>query len=850
MQSRTMAALPSAAGPSRRQQAQLELRQVSASFILLYSMTDLQRSDNLDITQPDFGLTSPITPTLPGSFGTLQLLHTEANRAAAPAEPAPVPAPADSPPADQISRSPFSGFAKRLTRLVSPSQSTTANTPSNKRGREAETPVRMTTTVVQSGSRAFSTFSSTSFAAPAQVTPAAQFATPTSSEADAARQALVAFEAATPGNRTAQDYHILSMLSKKVEEAEEREAAGSQSDTRGSWAASTFEGTPRLIRPLRSNAGTPGSVLTAPASPAFSVGTSGSVAGTPRGQKVYLGPGMSSRRLKASRSNLRDNTPFNPNDDEENIPKRRRTGSIGGQSDLDSSIAGPPGRRNSPPPPVPAIPAAARSAIAIGKQRAANIMIDLVDAELGPLRPERPSIIVNPYDRSAPPPAVAPGSPASAMRSSTPARSILRKSTAVAEAAATPTRGVGARLEHTPGSRPTTTLEILQGRAPWDLAPGSSNGKGKGRAQEESASSGRHVRIETPERERDDMEVEDLIGETPSKTAKANKGDVGDLGAKGKGQQETASSSGFGGFGKPATAQSSGFSGFGGFGQAASGTAPTSSKSTPAVETPAKTKPLEAPQLSGMSSFTSPSRSTFGSTSEPTPSFDAVPSSFTQSSSPAFTPTPVKAPAAPEPERAAFTFTPSKLSTSSIPASSKPQSAKDLALQLGVAVLPFFTFNVTIPPTPVHLASKLRERVMAAPVREFTFTTDITPAPAPAASTGGFNWSAAGGKAPAVSGSEWTCSRCGLKNDDSAMACTICEADRPGSTIAAPAAAAAAPTPAAPAPAPQAAAFKPFDFAAAGMAVPQNAGGWVCGVCMVSNKADAVKCVSCEADKP
>ncbi|KZP01724.1 hypothetical protein CALVIDRAFT_559522 [Calocera viscosa TUFC12733] len=42
-----------------------------------------------------------------------------------------------------------------------------------------------------------------------------------------------------------------------------------------------------------------------------------------------------------------------------------------------------------------------------------------------------------------------------------------------------------------------------------------------------------------------------------------------------------------------------------------------------------------------------------------------------------------------------------------------------------------------------------------------------------------------------------------------------------------------------------------FDFAAAGLAKPTTSTDtWTCSVCMVSNKADAVKCIACETDRP
>jgi hypothetical protein len=103
-------------------------------------------------------------------------------------------------------------------------------------------------------------------------------------------------------------------------------------------------------------------------------------------------------------------------------------------------------------------------------------------------------------------------------------------------------------------------------------------------------------------------------------------------------------------------------------------------------------------------------------------------------------------------------------------------------------------------------------------------------APSPVtAPTTGFNWAAAGMKPQAKSG--WTCGTCMVSNKEDATQCISCEEPRPGAK--------AAPAPAS----------TGFNWAAAGMK-PPAAAGWTCSVCMVPNKADAKKCISCEEDKP
>ncbi|EIW79227.1 hypothetical protein CONPUDRAFT_83503 [Coniophora puteana RWD-64-598 SS2] len=104
----------------------------------------------------------------------------------------------------------------------------------------------------------------------------------------------------------------------------------------------------------------------------------------------------------------------------------------------------------------------------------------------------------------------------------------------------------------------------------------------------------------------------------------------------------------------------------------------------------------------------------------------------------------------------------------------------------------------------------------------------------PAPKMDGFNWGAAGMKAPSVPTSNtWTCNTCMLQNPDSAKEkCTVCEAARPGAAPAAPK-------------------VVGFNWGAAGLKAPPASSDamWTCGTCMLSNPTNAKKCTVCEAER-
>ncbi|KAI9438893.1 hypothetical protein BJY52DRAFT_1195800 [Lactarius psammicola] len=228
--------------------------------------------------------------------------------------------------------------------------------------------------------------------------------------------------------------------------------------------------------------------------------------------------------------------------------------------------------------------------------------------------------------------------------------------------------------------------------------------------------------------------------------------------------------------------------------------------------------------------------------------------------------------------------------------SAVPKDAKEVALSLDTASLPSFSFDV---PTDSQTTSKHdKERSAASatgpsslPVFSFVFVGVKSAAP------GAFNWEAAGMKQPAKATGSWTCGTCMVSNDAAKVKCAACEEPRPDSTTnnstAAPTnggfnwAAAGMKAPTKPQgtwscnvcmvdndaakvkcvsceepkpndlatkssavtepPKPVASPSGGFNWAAAGMKVPTKAAGtWTCKVCMVNNDPTKTKCISCE----
>ena len=203
----------------------------------------------------------------------------------------------------------------------------------------------------------------------------------------------------------------------------------------------------------------------------------------------------------------------------------------------------------------------------------------------------------------------------------------------------------------------------------------------------------------------------------------------------------------------------------------------------------------------------------------------------------------------------------------------QPEASRDpkkVALAVDASKLPVYVFKFSAPPNDFLEARKVAAATPMSKIPAYDFFKPVPVASSSSSSSsipktnGGFafpsstpsssapkafDWAAAGMKqATAASGGDWTCDTCMLQNAASATEkCTVCEAPRPG---AAPAKEEVklAPKPMPP-PAPE---IKAFDWAAVGLKQNKIEGGsWTCGVCMLSNPADATeKCTVCESPRP
>ncbi|KAF4610703.1 hypothetical protein D9613_006911 [Agrocybe pediades] len=108
----------------------------------------------------------------------------------------------------------------------------------------------------------------------------------------------------------------------------------------------------------------------------------------------------------------------------------------------------------------------------------------------------------------------------------------------------------------------------------------------------------------------------------------------------------------------------------------------------------------------------------------------------------------------------------------------------------------------------------------------------------------GFDFAAAGMKAPTVSKDSWTCSLCSLSNPNSASQCQTCENPRSGTTSTAASSTKPAAPPVAPTP------VVSFNWGAAGMKAPTvSSDTWTCSLCSLSNPTSASQCQTCETPR-
>ena len=221
----------------------------------------------------------------------------------------------------------------------------------------------------------------------------------------------------------------------------------------------------------------------------------------------------------------------------------------------------------------------------------------------------------------------------------------------------------------------------------------------------------------------------------------------------------------------------------------------------------------------------------------PTPDQPNVPFSLSSAKPPTISsrPTPAVAVASPLPE-AGPSFEPH-------PTKATPKDPKQAALLLDTASLPSFSFNVTTGLKPLLNHSKERGAALVADsslLPTFSFVFGAKPA------STGFNWDAAGMKAPMKVADSWKCPVCMIDNNSAKTKCGACEEPRPESaatkattTTTAPAAVSESIKPAAP--------TGGFNWSASGLKAPTKApGAWKCKVCMVDNDATKPKCAACE----
>ncbi|KAG1746719.1 uncharacterized protein EDB91DRAFT_1048901, partial [Suillus paluster] len=160
---------------------------------------------------------------------------------------------------------------------------------------------------------------------------------------------------------------------------------------------------------------------------------------------------------------------------------------------------------------------------------------------------------------------------------------------------------------------------------------------------------------------------------------------------------------------------------------------------------------------------------------------------------------------------------------------------KDAVVAMEVDELPKYSFKLAeavYPAGPSHVKARIAVTsmsVLSLPTFEFK---PVAP------STNGFNWTAAGMKAPAATSGTWSCGTCMLANPDSAKdKCTVCDAPRSGG--------ASKPVDVPP--------QKTFDWSKTAIKVPPTkpVGNWLCDTCMLSNPDSVkLKCTVCDAPRP
>ncbi|WVR07672.1 hypothetical protein IAU60_004714 [Kwoniella sp. DSM 27419] len=723
---------------------------------------------------------------------------------------------------------------------------------------------------------------------PLQTSQPGQVSTPNGASglsASASSAALTAFLDAKKGQpMSAEDFRVIDTLTENMKA--ESHVGSPRSVRAGGWAAGSYSnGGASALRASQSLAtlstpakqiGSPISVTTPGSGPLFSVGSGPTPGAQPSPYKQrYLGPGMSPRRMfpQPKKSALKPLFSFRVAEDAVAKGKKRKTDDeevmdLDEQSlarstppahkaALSSSVSMPSlvslgGQRSksqlAPPQHTPARPSPlsrtfdspnsvtstpkddAKSkrkveAEAAGRKRAAEIIMDIIDEEIGPVVPTRKTepVVFNPYDRTslnpaANAPAVPVTSPSTAFAGSTPGKT--KPGSQLSPARRTPTRGAAAKLEahreSMKSSQSLSTIDRIKGVRPW--------------AGAESPARSRREETGTPDD--DIIEIDELVDQSEAEASRS---------ASRVGTPEPS---------RPA------------FVSASSKIPPAETFkpfNTPSLTYSSQPLPKASP-VPSFGNFDSPTRDSIIDASRkqdqtvPKPSF-------------AFTPAPPAEQETIKPVETTKTFVP-KADFNAV-----YLSAKDSALKIAKPALPFFTF--TLPALPLTPAMTRAQAEQADAVK--AEASKRTP---PVFS---FTLSASAPAAKQSAGAEWTCDTCMLKNPASATdKCTICEAPKPASAPAKSApimpsfGSASAPSassewtcnlcmlknPAsatdkcticeAPKPKPTASAAAPPSGSMFGFGAPKPGGNeWTCNTCMLKNPMTATeKCTICEAPKP
>ncbi|RSH91868.1 hypothetical protein EHS25_009238 [Saitozyma podzolica] len=655
--------------------------------------------------------------------------------------------------------------------------------------------------------------------------------------------ALAAFLAAKQGEElTPEDFEVIDALTRNMKHGSQ---AGSppKNERYGGWAAGTFRSTPGASRPYSTREAGGVSGVFAEPSNGFSLGRdtpTKSLLSNGRPTPVYLGPGMSPRRMLPSikKPGLRPLITFDhqkkveeqEQEDVEATAKKRKL--VGGAAkDIPTPVpsASISSSRSMPnlsaaaesssmaaaraasrhfegsPAPAPVAETPRPSAVAIGKKRAADIMLELIqqDEETGGHKTPEP-MIFNPYDRSHLRKSSSQSGGSSNSQSTpnhkvaAPGKSILRSSTS------TPLRGAAARLEAS-RTKSTNFFDRFKSSAVGQTSPQKA------------------VRIELPDGAAEN-EVEhynspdDYMVELQKKLEIARK-------AARESQRLSAA-----------------------IARRAVPALYREAEEQPVVENDAEVTPLPAPQLETREQALPSPRPAVTMAEEvpsalvPTPPQEAATPKFSTSFS--LAPPPMK-------EDDTVTSPPTEPSVS-LPRSDADAvylSARDAALAVAEAALPFYPFTLPSVPKPSQEDSTARAKAeamkRAAPTYEFKMPEPgDESSPAMPADQGVTQIGLPGSKKPQLAPRPWKCSLCGAPNlgsvIDKCQFCDIPRPPRPTSAPSAPPASTSVPT--------STSNFTPFSLPLP--QAPKVDGEWTCAHCMLKQPAAMTeKCSICDCPR-